>query len=580
MPVVQCGPAQNCRGTTDPVANLSAEGPDVPKCFRYAFTEESNLTCEFDLSQCEAYAALGIDIGIFCNPPPSVINITNPPLPVAYSSNPQSCTVNCGDGTTETYEVVAGTFVALSQIQADQQAHQFACSLAAMLCQGPLPTIYQNTEQSCTAKCPDGTSFVFTAPSGIFSALSQAEANAGAFAFACEMASALCSGVPPVPFGDGAGEPRQQPAAPLWANSAQACSANCPGGGSYTYVVPGGIYLAESRAAANAIAHSAACQLAQLQQACLADLPPNACQDDFFAEFLSATGLAAPISYALVGGSLPAGLSLDSNGLISGVPSFGGTYNFTVRATGSNGTYAQRNYTISVVSIAPDFLPDAAADTPYAVALSVTGMASPTWGLIGSLPPGLVLNPNTGVISGTPSGSAAIYPFSVNVTDGSSVCQKSLSIEVTAGCVDWNALLWGVPTAIGLDGFNGYTFTPAPATTGADFAMTSFSNDTQNHSLDVFVDGFVDFDKPADCNCNLHIEITAWKLTQVQIVVHRMDTVTQILNTGGFGGVGVYDFPFTVPAGTFPIRVRVESSVLTFAPNTANLAMIGTVSVV
>lgn len=572
MPLVQCGPSQNCVGVNSPTGNLSAEGPDVPKCFRHAFTEESSFTCEFDLSLCDAYAALGIDIGIFCNPPDSIINGTNPPLPIVYSSNAQTCTDSCG----QTYTVVAGTFVATTQAQADAQAFQFACTLAAMLCLGPLPTIYTNTEQSCSVLCPDGSTFTFTAPAGISSALSQAQANADAYAFACAMASLLCSGLPPVATQEDAGVPRQQPASPLWANTAQACSANCPGGGTSTYVIPGGTYLAESRTAANNIALSAACRLAQLQQACLSGLPSSACKDEFFAEFLSATGLMAPVTYTLASGSFPPGISLDSNGLVSGVPSTSGSYSFAIRATGTDGTYTQRTYGLNVVEISPGSLPAGTSGQPYAAALSIVGMNNPTWSVIGGLPASLTLHPVTGVISGTISAPAGDYPFTIIASDGTSSCSKAYSINVSGGsCPDWTQLLWGVPAVFQGDPFSSsYAFLPAQ-NTAADTCQTTGASNNLAALLSFQWDAFITINTAADCNCSLatffdNQDFTvgaSGNVVGATIAVVRMDTLTQLVSSPTYhqpADNGGYAYPFTLPAGNYQVRVRVDWSIQDF----------------
>ena len=50
---------------------------------------------------------------------------------------------------------------------------------------------------------------------------------------------------------------------------------------------------------------------------------------------LSASGGTPPYSWAIVGGSLPPGLSLSSNGAITGTPSSTGSYDFTVQVTDS-----------------------------------------------------------------------------------------------------------------------------------------------------------------------------------------------------------------------------------------------------
>ncbi len=65
---------------------------------------------------------------------------------------------------------------------------------------------------------------------------------------------------------------------------------------------------------------------------------------------LSATSgtIGGAITYAVVGNGLPEGVTLNSNGTFSGNPLYNGTYNFTVRATDSLGTYADRNFSATV----------------------------------------------------------------------------------------------------------------------------------------------------------------------------------------------------------------------------------------
>lgn len=62
-----------------------------------------------------------------------------------------------------------------------------------------------------------------------------------------------------------------------------------------------------------------------------------------YSQKLQATGGVAPYKWALAAGSsLPAGLSLATDGTISGTPTTAGTFNFTVTVTDSQGTTAMK----------------------------------------------------------------------------------------------------------------------------------------------------------------------------------------------------------------------------------------------
>ncbi len=58
------------------------------------------------------------------------------------------------------------------------------------------------------------------------------------------------------------------------------------------------------------------------------------------------------------------------------------------------------------------------------------GVPSFTYSIVGSLPPGLVLNPTTGAISGTPTAQGT-FPYTAQVTDSSG---STSSVSVTTGC--------------------------------------------------------------------------------------------------------------------------------------------------
>jgi large repetitive protein len=82
---------------------------------------------------------------------------------------------------------------------------------------------------------------------------------------------------------------------------------------------------------------------------------PNANQDSYYSETLSASGGAVPYTWAITSGSLPAGLTVNSYGVISGTPSSWGNFSFTVQATDMSNPAqtATGNVTLDVIPIPP-----------------------------------------------------------------------------------------------------------------------------------------------------------------------------------------------------------------------------------
>jgi len=77
---------------------------------------------------------------------------------------------------------------------------------------------------------------------------------------------------------------------------------------------------------------------------------PAATAQVFYSQSVTASGGTAPYAYTVSSGALPAGLTLNpATGLISGTPLQGGLFNFTIRATDTNGCIGSQPYTLSVV---------------------------------------------------------------------------------------------------------------------------------------------------------------------------------------------------------------------------------------
>ena len=165
---------------------------------------------------------------------------------------------------------------------------------------------------------------------------------------------------------------------------------------------------------------------------------PGGTQNVAYSATLAATGGTTPYTWSTISGTLPAGLTLALNGVISGTPTGSGTSSFTVQVTDANSMTATKPLTLTVTAtpaptITTTTLPGGTQNIAYSATLAATGGTTPyTWSTIsGTLPAGLTLAPN-GVISGTPTGSGT-SSFTVQVTDATAkTASKALSLTVTA----------------------------------------------------------------------------------------------------------------------------------------------------
>jgi hypothetical protein len=160
-----------------------------------------------------------------------------------------------------------------------------------------------------------------------------------------------------------------------------------------------------------------------------------------FQASLTATGGLQPYQWSVASGTLPSGISLNAaSGVLSGKPSLGGQFDFSVQLSDSSSPKPQtamKALTLAVLAFAlqitPGTLPNGQVGVPYQATITGDGGVTPyTWAVTGALPAGLSLNASSGGIAGTPT-QASSSAFTIMLTDSmGQTAQKASSITIAA----------------------------------------------------------------------------------------------------------------------------------------------------
>jgi hypothetical protein len=172
---------------------------------------------------------------------------------------------------------------------------------------------------------------------------------------------------------------------------------------------------------------------------------PTASVGQSYSRSLQAAGGRGPYTWSLAdnSSSLPTGLTLSSNGMITGVPREAGTTIVTLQANSNPDDGAQPATKSCSITVNPTVLqltsgcslPAATAGVPYSQSLAVDGGFAPyIWTATSPLPSGLTLS-RDGVLSGAPATNNGT--FSVRVQDSrGTVRDQTCTLPVNAPLIN------------------------------------------------------------------------------------------------------------------------------------------------
>jgi len=275
---------------------------------------------------------------------------------------------------------------------------------------------------------------------------------------------------------------------------------------------------------------------------------PNGTKGQPYSSTISASGGKTPYAWTVSLGTLPAGLSLNKSGTISGTPTGTGKSTFTIQVSDSSvpTLKASQSYTVTIapaaLTITTNTLSNGTIGVAYAETVSIAGGTPAfTWSIpSGKLPAGLTLAATTGTLSGTPT-QAGTYNFTLKVLDSGSP-QQSASKSFTVV----------ISTSI-FDQYGGLTTMPSPNQPTTYFRTEKFGNkwmfvDPANNGFFMIGMYVLDQDRSVDDMGDSYYNRTnakygdtgpTWGPAQLQRI-----------QAWGFNSVGTYASAYVLPVTT------------------------------
>jgi uncharacterized protein (TIGR03437 family) len=218
-------------------------------------------------------------------------------------------------------------------------------------------------------------------------------------------------------------------------NSISGAMAGVPFNGSFgTYTI--NVFVRDSLMVEIAVQYTIKINLGGLPLGISTAALPNATVGVSYSQTIQASGGLPPYTFNTAS-TLPAGLTLSPGGVLAGVPTVAGAYQFSVVAFDSTnnqvGAPVSLTVTAPLVITTPFGLPSGSVGTSYSQTFSATGGTPPyNFSIVSVNLPGLAMNPATGVLSGTPTASG-VYIVIVRVADSLNVAAtKQFQLTIAA----------------------------------------------------------------------------------------------------------------------------------------------------
>jgi hypothetical protein len=227
----------------------------------------------------------------------------------------------------------------------------------------------------------------------------------------------------------------------------------------------------------------------------------------------------APFSWSATG--LPPGMSINGGtGVITGEPTTSGIYSVQVTARDALNVSARRTYSLVVnqwPTISTNSIPQGQQAIAYSATLDAALGTTPYRWAASGLPPGLTMNPNSGVLSGTPSTSGTFFVQFTATDIAGAAATKQLTLVIappptigSSDLPDWTVdrqypntqlaasggtppFTWsatGLPTGLTINGTGMVSGTPTETGTFNVVAtVTDANNATATQNYDVVISG-------------------------------------------------------------------------------------------